>query len=71
MLLMFKPIVTLLDGLRVTGSNALSDGLAYFPAFTDRFNRRFDLSTLLTCLIAAADCGPHPQRPIRTAELHC
>jgi len=44
----------------------------YLAAFTYRFNRRFDLSTLHTRLIvAAASCGPHPQRAIRTAEVHC
>jgi len=44
----------------------------YLAAFAYRFNRRFDLSTLHTrLLIAAARCGPHPQRAIRMAEVHC
>ncbi len=44
----------------------------YLAAFAYRFNRRFDLSTLHARLIvAAANCGPHTQRSIRTAEVHC
>jgi len=44
----------------------------YLAAFAYRFNRRFDLSTLHTRLIvAAARCGPHPQRATRMAEVHC
>jgi hypothetical protein len=43
----------------------------YLAAFTYRFNRRFDLSTLPTrLLVAAARCAPRPQRVIR-AEAHC
>ena len=39
----------------------------YLAAFTYRFNRRFDLSTLHTrLLVAAVHCGPHPQRSIST-----
>ncbi|MGB0127545.1 MAG: IS1595 family transposase, partial [Rhodocyclaceae bacterium] len=37
-----------------------------------RFNRRVDLRTLhMRLIVAAAHCGPHPQRAIRTAEVHC
>jgi len=44
----------------------------YLAAFTYRFNRRFDLSTLhQRLLVAATRCGPHPQRAIRMAEVHC
>ncbi|MCK2097638.1 IS1595 family transposase, partial [Thauera aromatica] len=33
---------------------------------------RFDLRALHTrLLVAAANCGPLPQRAIRTAEVHC
>jgi hypothetical protein len=44
----------------------------YLAAFTYRFNRRFDLRTLhKRLLVAAAHCGPHPQRSIRMVELRC
>lgn len=44
----------------------------YLAAFAYRFNRRFDLRTLhMRLIVAAAHCGPHPQRAIRTAEVHC
>ena len=44
----------------------------YLAAFTYRFNRRFDLSTLhQRLLVAAARCGAHPERTIRLAEVHC
>jgi len=44
----------------------------YLAAFTYRFNRRFDLSTLHErLLVAAVRCAPHPQRSIRMAEVHC
>jgi hypothetical protein len=44
----------------------------YLAAFTYRFNRRFDLSTLHErLLVAAVRCAPHPQRSIRIAEVHC
>ncbi|AVR87162.1 IS1595 family transposase [Thauera aromatica] len=44
----------------------------YLAAFAYRFNRRFDLRALHTrLLVAAANCGPLPQRAIRTAEVHC
>lgn len=44
----------------------------YLAAFAYRFNRRFDLSTLHTRLIVAtANCGPHTQRSIRSAEVRC
>ena len=44
----------------------------YLAAFTYRFNRRFDLKTLhQRLLLAAALCGPHPQRAIRLADDHC
>lgn len=41
----------------------------YLAAFSYRFNRRFDLSTLHARLIVAAvHCGPRPQRTIRMAS---
>jgi len=44
----------------------------YLGAFAYRFNRRFDLRTLhQRLLVAAAHCGPQPQRSIRLAEVHC
>ncbi len=44
----------------------------YLAAFTYRFNRRFDLSTLhQRLLVAAARCGAHPEQTIRLAEIHC
>jgi hypothetical protein len=44
----------------------------YLGAFAYRFNRRFDLRTLhQRLLVAAAHCGPQPQRSIRLAEGHC
>jgi ISXO2 transposase-like protein len=44
----------------------------YLAAFTYRFNRRFDLRTLhQRLLVATARCGPHAQRVIRMAEVHC
>jgi len=44
----------------------------YLAAFAYRFNRRFDLRALhQRLLVAAALCGPHPQRSIRMAEVHC
>lgn len=44
----------------------------YLAAFTYRFNRRFDLKNLHhRLLVAAALCGPHPQRAIRLADDHC
>jgi hypothetical protein len=44
----------------------------YLAAFTYRFNRRFDLEALnRRLLVAAARCGPHPQRAIRLADDHC
>jgi len=44
----------------------------YLAAFTYRFNRRFDLRTLhKRLLVAAAHCGPQPQRSIRMAEVRC
>ena len=44
----------------------------YLAAFTYRFNRRFDLGTLhKRLLVAAALCGPQPQRSIRMAEAPC
>ncbi len=47
-------------------------GARYLGAFTYRFNRRFDLSTLpARLLLAAANCAPHPLRSIRSADAHC
>jgi len=44
----------------------------YLAAFSYRFNRRFDLSTLhVRLLSAAARCGPYSQRVIRTADVRC
>lgn len=44
----------------------------YLAAFAYRFNRRFDLTNLnQRLLVAAANCGPQPQRVIRAADLHC
>ncbi len=44
----------------------------YLAAFAYRFNRRFDLSTLhVRLIVATANCGPHTQRGIRTAEVRC
>jgi len=44
----------------------------YLAAFAYRFNRRFDLKSLQTrLLVAAVGCGPHPQRLLRLAEVHC
>lgn len=43
----------------------------YLASFAYRFNRRFDLSTLnARLIIALANCRPHMQRDIHTAELH-
>lgn len=44
----------------------------YLAAFAYRFNRRFDLAALHErLLVAAARCGPHPERLVRLAEGHC
>ena len=45
----------------------------YLGAFAYRFNRRFNLRTLpQRLLVAALQCGPHPQRSIRlVADAHC
>lgn len=74
----FQWINTMLGNLKtsLSGSYHAFDFRKYAPrylaAFAYRFNRRFDLGTLNErLLIAAARCGPHPQRAIRMAELHC
>ena len=74
----FQWINTVLGNLktRLSGSyhafNFRKYAAHYLAAFTYRFNRRFDLSTLHTRLIvAAAHCAPQPQRTIRAAEVHC
>ena len=44
----------------------------YLAAFAYRFNRRFDLHTLVVRLIVAvARCEPRSERVIRQAESHC
>ena len=44
----------------------------YLGAITYRFNRRFDLRALPNrFLVAAARCGPRPERRIRMADTHC
>jgi hypothetical protein len=44
----------------------------YLAAFAYRFNRRFNLATLHErLLVAAARCGPYPERSVRLAEDHC
>lgn len=64
----------------VAAGTVYSEGLAclcavtqYCGTFGYRFNRRFDLKTLCQrLLIAAAQCGAHSQRSIRSvAEVHC
>ena len=74
----FLWINTVLGNLKtsLTGSYHAFDfrkyAARYLAAFTYRFNRRFDLSTLHTrLLVAAVACAPHPQRSIRLAEVHC
>lgn len=47
-------------------------GARYLAAFTYRFNRRFDLSTLpARLLVAVAACSPRPLRSTRLAEASC
>lgn len=74
----FQWVNTVLGNLKtsLSGSyhafNFRKYAVRYLAAFTYRFNRRFDLSTLHARLIVAVvSCGPHPQRAIRTAEAHC
>ena len=74
----FLWINTVLGNLKtsLTGSYHAFDfrkySARYLAAFTYRFNRRFDLSTLhQRLLVAAARCGAHPGRTIRLAEVHC
>ena len=74
----FKWVNTILGNLktRLSGCyHALAFrkyGDQYLAAFAYRFNRRFDLSTLNErLLIAAATCGPRPQRAIRAADVRC
>jgi hypothetical protein len=74
----FQWINTVLGNLKtsLSGSNHAFDfrkySARYLAAFTYRFSRRFDLSTLhARLLVAATNCGPHPQRAIRTAKVHC
>lgn len=74
----FRWINTVLGNLKtsLSGSYHAFDfrkyAARYLAAFTYRFNRRFDLSTLHTrLLVAAVACAPHPQRSIRLAEVHC
>jgi hypothetical protein len=44
----------------------------YLADFQYRFNRRFDLAALHErLLVAAARCGPHPERLVRLAEDRC
>jgi transposase-like protein len=74
----FRWINTVLGNLKtsLSGSYHAFDfrkyAARYLAAFTYRFNRRFDLNTLhQRLLVAATRCGPHPQRAIRMAEVHC
>ncbi len=74
----FQWINTVLGNLKtsLTGSyhafNFRKYSARYLAAFTYRFNRRFDLSTLhQRLLIAAARCDAHPEHTIRLAETHC
>jgi transposase-like protein len=74
----FKWINTVLGNLKtsLTGSyhafNFQKYAARYLAAFTYRFNRRFNLSTLHErLLVASVNCGPRPQHLIRMAETHC
>ncbi|MBN8497297.1 transposase, partial [Accumulibacter sp.] len=74
----FKWVNTVLGNLKTSFSgcyHALAFrkyGAQYLAAFTYRFNRRFDLSTLNErLLVAAVVCAPRPQRSIRAADAHC
>jgi transposase-like protein len=74
----FKWINTVLGNLKTSLSGSYHAfafrkyASRYLAAFAYRFNRRFELKALLQrLLVAAAACGPHPQRTIRMAEDHC
>ena len=74
----FQWINTVLGNLKtsLTGSYHAFDfgkyAARYLAAFAYRFNRRFDLAALHErLLVAAARCGPHPERLVRLAEGHC
>ena len=74
----FKWINTTLGNLKMalSGSfhafNFKKYASGYLAEFTYRFNRRFDLRTLpARLLVAAAGCGPRPERVIRMAEDAC
>jgi hypothetical protein len=74
----FRWINTVLGNLKtsLSGSYHAFDfqkyAARYLAAFSYRFNRRFDLSTLhQRLLIAAASTDPHPLRVIRVADDHC
>ena len=74
----FKWINTVLGNLKTSLSGSYHAfafrkyGAQYLAAFTYRFNRRFDLSTLPTRLLgAAAGCAPRPLTAIRSADARC
>ena len=74
----FKWINTMLGNLKtsLTGSyHSFAFGkyaARYLSAFSYRFNRRFDLSTLHErLLVAAVHCSPAARRLIRAADVHC
>jgi transposase-like protein len=74
----FKWVNTVLGNLKTSLSGSYHAfafrkyGARYLAAFTYRFNRRFDLRTLPTRLLAAAaDCAPRPLRSIRPADVPC
>lgn len=70
----FKWINTVLGNLKMSLSGSFHAfdlhkyAARYLAAFTWRFNRRFNLRALTArLLVAAATCGPRPQRVIRLA----
>lgn len=72
----FQCINTVLGNLKTSLSGSYHAfafrkyGARYLAAFTYRFNRRFDLRTLPTRLLAAAaSCAPRPLRAIRPADV--
>lgn len=74
----FKWINTVLGNLKTSLSGSYHAfgfqkyAARYLAAFSYRFNRRFDLSTLnQRLLVAALCCGPCPQRLVRLAEVRC
>jgi len=72
----FKAVNTLLGNLKTAFSgtyhsfNFAKYAHRYLGEVQYRFNRRFDLSTILMCLIHdAVEAKPHPERRLRAAEL--